>query len=234
MVYTKENLLNILQIAPLYENMIFHEGKNYDFMATMGEDFCKSFSYEHGASKFVLIPIEKSDFVIKIPYTGYYWENEDEDDSNSENYYQIGTEEYEEYYGANEGERPWDYCATEALRYKIAKENGFEQYFAKTELLGYVNNYPIYIQERCIPLSNCRKDHRYSKKERSITSDLCGKYYNINEDWLTDFRLYYGNEKLIEFIHFIENNEWDDDLRSENIGYKNGRPILIDYSGFFE
>ena len=39
---------------------------------------------------------------------------------------------------------------------------------------------------------------------------------------------------LVNFINFIQEKNWDDDLRDENIGYINNRPVLIDYSGFLE
>ena len=59
--------------------------------------------------------------------------------------------------------------------------------------------------------------------------DVC-----INIDWLTDFRLKYGEEELIRFSNFIRDCGWDDDLRDDNIGYLSEKPVLIDYSGFME
>ena len=233
MTYNREKILKMLSNAPIYEGIQFHEGRNDEFLIAMDDDFCYDYDYAHGATKLALIPIdEKKDYVIKIPYTGSY--NYESSYYDSHNSYHHGREDYWEYYSAEDDKEPWNYCAGEVNRYKIAEESGFSQCFAKTELLGYINGYPIYIQERCITLSNSRGKHSHSKEEKETTSKICGKYCNIDEDWLTDFRLYYGDDLLFNFINFIKDMAWDDDLRSDNIGYIKNRPVLIDYSGFLD
>lgn len=231
MTYNKEKLLKMLSTAPLYEGIVFHEGKNDEFFASMGNDFCNFYNYANGATKLALIPVNNEDnYVIKIPYTGTY----NYESGYYSNYiYHNHKEDYWEYCAADNEERPWDYCGGEVKRYNIAAKRGFSECFAKIELLGYINNYPIYIQEKCMTFSSCRNKHLHSKEEKLKTSTYCN-YYNINKDWLTDFRLYYGEKKLLQFINFISELEWDDDLRSENIGYIKDRPVLIDYSGFWD
>ena len=233
MTYNKEELLQMLSNAPLSNGVEFHEGKNNEFFTSIDRKIYNHYFYAHGATKLVLIPLdEDNQYVIKIPYTGsfsyysgYY--------SSYYNNYHHGREDYWEFFAAEDDERPWDYCAGERNRYIIAKEAGFAQCLAKTELLGYINDYPVYIQEKCTVFNNCKHNHKHSKYEKLITSSYC-KYYDINTDWLTDFRLYYGINMLVNFINFIQEKNWDDDLRDENIGYINNRPVLIDYSGFLE
>lgn len=232
MTYDREKLLNMLSTAPLYKGMIFHEGKNDDFFNSMDNDFNNYYNYAYGATKLAIIPVsEKEDYVIKIPYTGCY---------NYESGYYINSfyhptqEDYWDYCNSESDERCWDYCAGEVNRYRIAAEKGFSHYFAKTELLGYINDYPIYIQEKCITFKSCQYRHIHTKEEKMITSNCCNYYNSINEDWLTDFRLFYGKEILFNFINFICNLNWDDDLRDDNIGYIKNRPVLIDYSGFLD
>ena len=229
MLYDREKLLKIFASAPLYDGEEFHEGKNDDLLYSIDNKILK-YSYYHGATKLAIIPKNK-DYVIKIPYTGSY---EYQSGYYYHSIYNRAREDYWEFEFGEDKNRPWDYCANEVIRYNIALENGFSKCFAKTELLGYINNYPIYIQERCITLRDSRNFHIHSKEENSKTSSCCNFYFEINMDWLTDFRLYYGEKTLINFIEFIRDNQWDDDLRSENIGYLNNRPVLIDYSGFLE
>ena len=232
MTYNKDALLQLLSNAPLYGGMIFHEGDNESFLTSMGPDFCNQYSYEYGASKFVLIPFDDNEkYVIKIPYTGSYNFESGYYSSSSSQHYHSGTNEYCDYYGSDYDERPWDYCAGEVQRYKKAEKYGLAECFAKTEFLGYVNDYPIYIQEKCTVSSYYKNSHSVEEQEK--TSKCCGTYKNINNDWLTDFRIYYGEEILLKFINFIHDNDWDDDLRKDNIGYIENRPVLIDYSGFF-
>lgn len=230
MVYNKEHLLQMLSSAPLYEGKPFHEGKHEDFLGAMGEDFCDRYDYAHGATKFVIIPNNpKADYVIKIPYTGCY---NAESGYYLDTFYQSGYEDYFEYCAADDEDRPWDYCAAEVKRYKIASKRGFGNCFAKIELLGFINNYPVYIQERCIVFK--ASNHSHSEEENKRTSNCCDNYYGINQNWLTDFRLYHSGTKLYEFTRFIHKKGWDDDLRNENIGYIKNRPVLIDYSGFLD
>jgi hypothetical protein len=231
MIYDREEILNMLSNAPLYEGDIFHEGKNDDFIESMDNTFNDNYYYMYGASKFVIIPKDKKkDYVIKIPYTGSYYNNLSED----EGYIENDEEEYIEYYGAEDSKNFWDYCECEVNRYKITKKVGLSSCFAKTELLGYINNYPIYIQEKCITFKSCKHNHKHTKKEKSITVSTYDGHCNINKNLLTDFRLYYGETKLLKFINFIRDFGWDDDLRNDNIGYIGNRPVLIDYSGFSE
>lgn len=231
MTYNKEELLNMLSTAPLYEGIEFHEGRNDEFFNCIN-NFHRYYSYAYGATKLALIPIkEEKDYVIKIPYTGgYNYESSYRDNSI---YYPTKTE-YWEYTAAENKDRPWDYCACEVKRYKIAKKQGLSKCFAKTKLLGYINDYPIYIQEKCTTLSSCRLEHRHTKEENLKTSNYCNNYFEISMDWLTDFRLYYGKHILLKFVNFIQNLGWDDDLKTNNIGYIKNRPVLIDYSGFLD
>lgn len=232
MTYNREDLLNMLSNAPIYEGLNFHEGMNDDFMACMNNDFGNNYDYAYGATKLALIPVSlDKDFVIKIPYTGAY--------SLEEYYYGYKNhkrkrDEYWEFYGGECEDRPWDYCAGEVQRYTVAAEEGFADCFAKTEFLGDINGYPVYIQEKCTTFSATRYKHKHSLEERRKTSKCCHNYSEIDENWLTDFRLYYGEAKLIRFILFLKKHQWDDDLRNENIGYIEDRPVLIDYSGFLD
>lgn len=117
----------------------------------------------------------------------------------------------------------WDYCALEVSYYQKAKELNLNQYFAKEEYLTSINNYPIYIQERVIPFNEYYSFSSFSSKE----------LYNINEKWIKDFIKFYGENELKRLISFLKTNEITD-LRETNIGYRENRPRIFDYSGWRE
>ena len=227
MTYDKKSLLKMIKDCKvLNEFTPFHVDRINDIICQI--DTTK-YNYGYGATKLVLIAID-GDYAIKIPYTGSYYQEDGFYDSND--YYQEGEYEYEEFFGADDDGSPWDYCLNEVLRYSIAEEEGLADCFARTSFLGYVEGYPIYIQEKAKPLCSCREEHRYSEKEKNKTSKICKNANSIDKNWLTDFRFFYGENMLIHFIKFINEMGWQSDLRDENIGYIGDRPVLIDYADF--
>lgn len=225
MVYNINELKKVFKDVPLKMGNDFYEDLNDDLFNSLN---CApgDYSYDHGASKLAIISM-KGDYVIKIPYTGEL----------PEDIWCPTEEEFEEYFepycGAG-GDNPWDYCALEVERYNYAKQFGFDKYLAKIELLGHVNGYPIYIQEKCETYYSSRRSRRYSEEEKKTTRSICGLGmfdYLVDENWLTDFRFYYGEQALIDFVDFLIKNHWED-LNNANIGYLNKRPVILDFSGF--
>ena len=201
----------------------------YDFSEETAEAFYEDLSldirtlfpsYNYGASKFVLIP-ENEEYVIKIPFKGTYygWDAD---------------EEFCNFVCAPHGE--WDYCEEEVYRYNYATELGFKQFLAQTQFLCNTgpDDYPIYIQEKSQIFSRTVEYSSHSKADRVKTIKIIDKTnMPINIDWLTDLRLYHGDEKFSSFLSFIKNAQWDD-LREDNIGYIGNKPVLVDYAGFYE
>ena len=185
------------------------------------------YHYEYGATKLVIM-LPDCDFVIKIPFSGSYQE-----------FYQDRTDDYEEEYvefeNADFETCEWDYCKTEVNRYNLAKNVGIEKYFAKTECIGMVNNYPIYIQQKAEIFAEVKDLNSYSEEKKSSTREKCDKedLWCFNECWLSDLLDYCGDKIFSFFMSFIKDNDFDD-LHSSNIGYINGVPVLVDYSGFNE
>ena len=181
----------------------------------------------HGSSKLVLVPEDDDkDYVIKIPYCGMY----------------VGHDtDFTPFVCAPAKERKWDYCEAEVERFSIAKEHNLDFSLAETRLIGFVHNHPIYIQERCVSMQDENDSSTsFSPKEliktRNLIEDSGRRIpYQMSLTWLADFELWYGTNTLMKFIDFLVDNEWDDDLRTANIGYnENNRPVLIDYSSFYE
>lgn len=178
----------------------------------MGEWRCA-----YGATKLVII-MEKEDFVFKIPFNSEWdsWKGD-----------------YAFFYGAP-ATSTWDYCEAEEERYDFAEECGFSKYLAKTNIVySTKNGVRIYIQPKCSVHS---KHKTTSKRSSKVFSKWFKRCLPIDDtQWLNTFIDYYGAYKLKQFLTFLLNEEWDDDLGSRNIGYTiEGKPVLIDYSSYME
>lgn len=229
MTYTIDYILDELDKTNLGLDSEFYLEMTDEFMNSFDGNFLGgNYIYENGATKLVIIPsYSDMNFVIKIPFSGGMYETYDDEE------FYCG-ESYRPFNYGNNIEGNWDYCAVEAERYLEAERHGLAQYFAKTELIGYVNDYPVYIQPKCMTMRAAAITHTHSVDENTATIKKTNHYIPINVDWLTDFRLCYGDEELIHFLDFIKQHGWDDDLRNDNIGYYNNKPVLIDYSGYSE
>ena len=225
----KDQLFNLFDLTDL-GLMFFCEYNAFDILH-FDSVFSDNYTYETGASKFVLIPKDsKEKYVIKIPYQGYR-ENYENDDGFFTSY------DYT-YEGSEDSCNGWDDCEGEVYRYCFAKQENMKKYFAKMELLGYVNDYPIYIQKRCVLFGDVRdstpRDKRRTREEQKT---ILKQYYNksqIDADWLISFKFYYGEKQLSNFLSFVTSMEWDDDLHCQNIGYLGNHPVVVDYGSFNE
>ena len=214
------------EILDLFKDCIF-DGilTEYDYedkiLYYLPDDF--DYDVEYGATKLVLMPSNEN-FVIKIPFTGYYTE---EFDGKEGKFKEI----YYTFNGADNGS--WDYCKCECERYLTAKQENLEKYFAKTTYLDSINDHPIYIQEKAVIYVNSSKKE-ISLKEEETTRKKCSKQGTccFNVHWLNDLLKYCGDKEFEDFLFFIKINGFNDDLHSTNIGYIGNKPVLVDYSGF--
>lgn len=134
----------------------------------------------------------------------------------------------------------WDYCNLEALISEYAEEYNLCNIFVPTEWLFNYNGYPIYVQPKCeieayfedIPQHsyNCSDEAKFTSKQK-----YKDKYLGYIQDtsWLAAVLENYGEETVNELINFIEEFNLGD-LRDENRGLLDGKPVLIDYCGFYE
>lgn len=226
--------MNTQNILDLFNNCIFdgeltEDNFWYKIVDQLPNACC--FRFEHGASKMVIIP-KGADYVIKIPFTG---QEETTYDDYDDDYYQEFIDFNYSLYGDG-----WDYCLTEAVHYNKAKRKNIEKIFCKTRCIGKVSGHPIYIQERAEDYYSHRSKNAQSKSSRkSKTSkeieNICreNRFSQFNIKWQTDVYNYYGEKIFNRFMDFIK-KECIQDLHSGNIGYLGARPVILDYSGWFE
>ena len=196
----------------------------------------------YGATKACIIPRD-SLLVIKIPFNRnidtdlYYSEQSEFEDRGEEMPYSV--EEYAHDLecatckALDDEDYHWDYCRLETLIYKAAVSEGLSRFFAQECYYGEINDHPIYLQDRAMPIWDAVERSNEESKRRSQIFCEQHQIYCFDEAWIADFIAYYGEEEFLKLSEFI--NKYDiDDLRRDNIGYIGFCPVLFDYSGFRE
>lgn len=194
---------------------IFYDQVVYPFK----QNYEGKVEYAEGATKGVLI-FKDLGFVIKIPYSML--------------------DEYK-ICGASDGVETWDYCSQEVCRYSMAEDEGLQDVFLETSLLGYVFGYPIYIQPYAQIFKNMEasdiSEHSYvsSDEDKEQTRSINEEYAfdDITNIWESEVLALYGKDYYIKLKSFISDVDIND-LRTANIGYYNNKPVLVDYAGFYE
>ena len=134
-----------------------------------------------------------------------------------------------------------NFCELEAAVYNNAESEGYEENFAECHYLGkilekYNADYdlPFYLQEYC-EVNSYEITHEAT--EKIIGSSVRPRSY---DDVMNSVESVYGYDYTIvkaliddsqEFEDFLMANEVTD-CHNGNFGFKNGRVVLVDYSGF--
>lgn len=169
----------------------------------------KVFSTE-GASKLCLV-FKEEDFVIK-------WSNDDR----------------------------YDESIKEVELYQKAKEKNLEKFFPKTEIFAEINGITFILQEK-ISFSCAVLPGHKSRKYRDMTKTSSDKVVskmahefkaaaprykrNLNTLWAKMALVLYGKKACKALCDFIVENHIND-LHEDNIGYKNDRPVILDFAGY--
>ena len=166
-----------------------------------------------GATKICLVFQDDTDFIVKWSY--------DCDDDNSES-------------------------IKECHIYTCAVDAGLGFLFPKTEIMGKWGDVTVIIQDKIdYSVEDCSYDKRqyYRKIARTVTNRIfckmekgfrIGGCYDRDLDttWGKLVISLYGKQitkKLCKFIKEYKIN----DLHGANIGYKNDKPIILDFSGYY-
>lgn len=171
-----------------------------------------------GASKFV---IRYKNYVIKIPFTGYYCRDHESDTIYLGGYW--------------EAINP---CAEEERIYEEASDE-MKEILLPNIFIGNVNDcFPVYIQEAISCSFYDRPDKENEENEKTIAYKILRHIrrktfhcnYRINITFLVPLVFKFGIEKIKEVMTDINEIE---DLHSNNYGYSaDGKPVIFDYAGY--
>ena len=139
----------------------------------------------YGMSKMV-INSPKLDFVIKIPFNGYYsqtyYENEDNDELEWCDFYEAPTADC------------WDYCYAEYEKFKALKKKNLESFVAETIFYKEMGGFRIFLQEKINPAHD-RNIIPSIKSERIAKKWKRKQYYSMDLDWIASCIDCYGEKK---------------------------------------
>lgn len=232
MYYNIDEIQEYVKHFHLNENCGFTEEDVDDFIASIDYDKVPRFDWDSGATKLVIIP-EDRDYVIKIPFNGQYIWNSDNDEDG-----EYREEEYvfRSFYGAlgNYGE---DYCYAETIIYEKAEIEHFERAFLPTIKVLEVKHYPIYVQPKAEMFGFDNDQQRtYSSKESKERVRKPDIKSSLPIPWLASCLESFDNnvDTLKQFLDFIRKEEVTQDLHQSNIGYYQGRAVIVDYGGYYE
>lgn len=176
-----------------------------------------------GVSKIVLRPLDKDNsFVIKIPFTGEVDEKR---------------QTYSPFKWSDSGITwyPGNYCDIEAERCKHIIREGWGDLIAKTSLVGIVGDLYIYKQELVDTIAEDKYYEQDDDFEDKLSSakDFSTSYSDeIDEYWAMELIDYLGEKKTADFLEFLAEWGYSNDLHGANVGFKNGVPVIFDYSDY--
>ena len=176
-----------------------------------------------GMSKMIITSPNLGDVVIKIPFNGYF-ENDDKLD-------------WYDFTNAA-GSNPSNYCLTELEKYQELKKHKLNCFVAKTFPYKTINNILILLQEYVITNKNFYSNSKPSYSSIKLVEKWCDEgQAHVNIYWLADCIDKYGEEKVKQFLYYCNYIDLDilEDFHTSNYGYrKNGTPAILDFSNFKE
>lgn len=197
---------------------IGYDTDSYDIRDTMrklGLDV-NNYSIQSGSSKYCII-FKKEDFVVK-------WTS-----------------------GKRHQDKEKNEAYRESVLYELAVQENLQCFFPKTHFLTQSNGIYFIMQEKideAVADTDFDTDERYRKISKTASNKIIKKVKSamllgnlqcrreVDSLWISMAIILYGKKavkRLCEFIRTYNIN----DLHGNNIGYKNNKPIILDFSGYF-
>ena len=221
-------------IFPLPEQFGLVEYNDDDDSEPINYSFLKEAIFEvdpyakiyFGASKLVITSYKLGGVVIKIPFNGYYTENEI-----------TGELDWTYFYNAPSSDET-DYCLAEYEKFQKLAIYGLDCFVAKTVFYKTINGFRIFIQEVVTPEEDIYDEYCPSQKSQKIADEWRkqGIFY-MNSKWIANCLDIYGESEVKRFLNYCNNIDKDilEDAHSGNFGYRNDdSPAFLDYSNFLE
>lgn len=132
-----------------------------------------------------------------------------------------------------------DYCELEVNKYQSAKDFGVEKILLETRYFATAGTIDLYIQPRfSCSHADFNGYNKLNKKlhhlqKRPIVRRINETMYDYtDETWIARALQLYGKKFFLQFEKWT-NQERVGDLHNNNIGWLKGRPIILDYSGYY-
>lgn len=126
-----------------------------------------------------------------------------------------------------------DHAAREAQIYQEARAMDLEQFFVPCKKIGEISSLEVFEMELVEVGEDLVTSDMWQKCSGSMSDeeivDVIDNDYGFVEAL---FPFYYSDEEMTRLFDFISELEIND-LHSGNIGYEDGRIVIIDYSGYF-
>lgn len=222
------------------ESMKIYEEKLEKIIAQANEDYANNYEYDifdcdafcklfadirgielfHGATKGVISINGEDDVIFKCPFGKMTKIN------------CCGSEENVDF--------TYDYCELEWKNYIKSRNEFVNIFFAEVR---YLKTYVIgnivldfYIQEKARSFEMYGSSGEWDDQTLNSASDWISKAYNLYDvavDWVADFLAYYSEEDFANLDDFLCDHDIND-IHDGNIGYVGDRPVIFDYSGYYD
>lgn len=166
-----------------------------------------------GASKMVFHFESMPNIVFKVPFERYYSDGRD---------------------------YLYNYCAREASISRMIEDAGCAELICRTWYLGVFHNLEVYVSE-CSETDFYEGEDNYkfsnsrdytSREVEKLRSTNSAAYNGYKPAWEM-FVDAWGVEKFSNLMAVLDEKEVND-FHCGNINFRGGKPVLIDYSGFYE
>ena len=130
--------------------------------------------------------------------------------------------------------------------YNRAMAQDLAKFFPKTAFLVRVNGIDFVAQEKIdksVSECDCKDVQRFRRISKTATDKIVykiehefhragnGYHRSLDHNWAKMAIVLYGKHACKALCEFVIDNNIND-LHGRNIGYKNGRPIILDFSGY--